>query len=1599
MIRASLKSATLVFAVLLTRPWPSAAQVPVGVPLFGSFSGGPETINNADLNIHWQVPIRQKAGLAPFYYILTYDSAIWYPAGTSGSQYWWTSPNGGWQTLTPLVMGSLTFNQTQGTCHDLSGNIYYFNLYSNFVFIDPGGAVHTAPSSLVISDKTDIDPNCKAGGSGGVSAAEALIKDDYGYTIYASIDTNDFDGTDYYPKATIYTRSGGVFIPTITSYEPNPQTPNFTDNNGNSISVGTSNGTTTFTDTLGTTALAFTLTSPTETTFNYTGGAGAATATVNYTSTYVQTNFGCTGIGEFGPQLWNLVSSITLADGSTYSFGYETTPGDNHSPHYVTGRLTSVTLPTGGTISYKYSGGSNGITCADGSAATLQRSTPDTGSQSWQYAHSENGSAWTTTVTDPQSNATTYYFQQARSSQNLYETERKIYQGSSSSGTLLEDVVTCYNNIPNPCTNASNGDVIALPITQRTALTTLGSLTAETNTNYDSTGYGLPVEVDEYNWGPTITRKTITAYDYNNSCGVTNTYVEAMPCSVTIENGSGGTVASTTYSYDANGNLLSTTSNGLTTSYNYNNNGTVATTTDVNGAQTTYSYTGTGGCNSAFPTSANLPLSLSTSATWDCNGGVVTKTIDANGNPTTYGYNDPLWRVTSITDPTGAQTVITYTPATIEGTLTFNGGSSSVDILANLDGLGRVAVKQQRQSPGSSSFDSVQTRYDALGRAYQVSPPYSASADGSYGGSAWNTTQYDALNRPTNVTDAGGGSVAYTYPPTVAGNDVLMAVGSAPNDANSTKKRQLEYDGLGRLTSVCEITGASGSGACSQNTSATGFFTSYTYDLLNDLTGVSQSGQSRSYSYDPLGRLTSEANPESGATTYAYDAPTSYCTNSSWNAFDPGNMIQKQDANGNVTCYLYDGLHRPAGSYVAAGPAQWGTTGCKSFMYDNTSGYDGFGLPAGVSVSNVVGRMAEAVTTDCAWPPSRSDIRTDEWFSYSARGDKTDVYQATPNSGGYYHVSEQYWPNGALNVLSGIGLPTLTYGADGEGRVSAISASSGGQNPVLGTTYAPGYGLVTGVTLGSQDTDAYTYDVMGRMNSYTYNIGSQSVSGGLTWNPNGTLAKLAITDPIYSTDQQTCNYLYDDLARAASVSCQLEPSGTPNWTQTFSFDPFGNIDKTGNNDGTSFLPTYTTSPPTNQYSSIPGVTGPYYDSNGNVLKDGFHIYTWDADGNPLTIDSIGLTFDAFDRTVEQNAGGSYTQLVYGADGTKLALMNGQTLNKGRVPYPGGGRIIYTSGPSIYRYWHPDWQGSVRVCSYANQTTCGDVAFAPYGEGYSENATPYSFTGQWAATEPDLYDFLYREYHPTQGRWLTPDPAGLAAVNPSNPQSWNRYAYALNIPTTLIDPLGLTTGCFWVEDDTGEHQICTYPGGNGGSGGGPCSKREILPGVHIFRGDCGPPPTPGAGGGGAAGGSGNGSAAANNIDRSRSCFGIFAQTAFQPFATVADTAKQYTGYVATAAIVLQQGGFSLSSIAQTVAANARTAIYVGAVSADQAEAATALVNTGASALSSASASVSSGLATAGELAPPAAVGLLVFFELKGLNAEINAAQNGECGGDK
>jgi len=268
----------------------------------------------------------------------------------------------------------------------------------------------------------------------------------------------------------------------------------------------------------------------------------------------------------------------------------------------------------------------------------------------------------------------------------------------------------------------------------------------------------------------------------------------------------------------------------------------------------------------------------------------------------------------------------------------------------------------------------------------------------------------------------------------------------------------------------------------------------------------------------------------------------------------------------------------------------------------------------------------------------------------------------------------------------------------------------------------------------------------------------------------------------------------------------------------FRRDAFGNINKTGNS---SFNAAY--SSPTNHMTQI-GSSTPTYDSDGNVTNDFLHTYSWNGYGRPTTIDGVGITYDALGRMVEQSRAGVYTQMLYSPTGFLMSLMNGQTYRDSFVPMPAGSATVWSASPSVVYYRHTDWLGSSRLATTSTGTVYSDTAYAPFGEQYANSGTSdLSFTGMDQDTSSNLYDFPAREYG-IQGRWPSPDPAGLDAVDPNNPQSWNRYAYVQNSPLNLIDPLGLDTVpcgdgfCTTVTDPIGSGGS-GFGGGVGGGGGG------------------------------------------------------------------------------------------------------------------------------------------------------------------------------------
>ena len=1413
------------------------AQQPVtGTPPLSSIATGAlDSVDLANLNVHFSIPIFSRPGKGvSLHYSLSYDGLIWSAKSSGGIATWSNATNWGWKGITEASIGYVTYTYTN-QIQRCGGpdDIYAVEKWSDWIYHDSAGTPHPFGGHIQIGD-----------GCGNISYSTAIALDNSGYVLHLPV----INSGDELVTTTVTSRDGLThaipsLVPTGSGTVKDPQ--------NNTLTVTTNGSTTTINDTLspypGPAALTIVGAPPNDVTYTYPAPSQNASVTVHYVQYWVKTCFGVSGIQDYtSTQQVPLIDNITLPDGY-YQFTYESTVtnGSCVANGQTTGRIKSIRLPTGGTITYTY--GNTNTMMADGSPSTF---TWNWGGGTWTYTRAYQNpilpsAQTTTTVAAPDGNKTDFKFS------GIYETERKVWSGDRQ--TLLNYSFRCYNTWNSTDQSACPAGVVSGQVTRvgvynhfNVVATDHSSLYGWTDSHYDT--YGNETSRQDWNFGTGSSnaslRKIVTIY---NTTLCTNNNICDRPASVEVTTDGTTRKAYTTYGYDESPGLLtsvtrwvSSTSPSLLQQYHYNNtDGTLLTATDPNTTQTQYTYNPSV-CNGAFPTSVSVPASgggnITTNYSYDCSGGVVTQVTDvSNGNVSISTlYDDAnFWRPHTVTDQTGKTTTYTY-PAVgqVESVMLFNGNNSTYDFVSTADAYGRPWMQQKRQgpSPDWTTFDTVITGYDTSGRVASVSQPQTCGlADSNCTGHTLyrTTTVYDGAGRPLTVTASDTdtpGTVNYTY----AKNDVLVAVGPQATNEN-LKKRNFEYDLLGRLTSVCEVLGSGASGCGTQQSPpAYGYMTTYGYDALGNLLTVNQSGQTRAYTYDGLSRLLTESNPETAAISYTYDTETTSCNSSS-----KGDMVKKVVGTGSnaVTCFYYDNLHR----VVDAGNGYEGPNAvCRRFRYDNMTPVGT--PPANISTSNRMGRLWEVATDNCG-DIQNHPVLTKEFFTYNARGETTDFYEWTKNLNDFYQVTSTYWDNGLVNTVSGIpGVPTITYTANEGGRPYKVMA--GASQYLISNAAYNAAGQLLNMTYGSGDSDTLNYytDTL-RYKKYDFNFGitQKHVTGDLTWNHNGTLAGLVITDGNDSTKSQTCGYTYDDLSRIATVNCTN--SGQNVFNQVFGYpdavhpndagNAFGNVYKTVPQGGTGFefKPTYAAN---NQYLSIPGVSGTLYDSYGNLINDGAHTYSWDPNwGNMAGVDSTTLTFDGLGRMVEKKDGTTYTQILYGPTGEKLAIMNGATLQKAFIPLLGGAQAIYnTSGLSSYR--HVDWLGSNRLTTSAiTRYALSDTAYAPFGETYnllSSDKSYFSFTGQNQDTAGGIYNFLFREQSPVQGRWLSPDPAGLGAVDISDPQTWNRYAYVRNNPLNAVDPLGLMM-CMFAEDGT---MYC--PGGSGSSGmpDGSDPNRPVLP---------------------------------------------------------------------------------------------------------------------------------------------------------------------------
>jgi len=154
--------------------------------------------------------------------------------------------------------------------------------------------------------------------------------------------------------------------------------------------------------------------------------------------------------------------------------------------------------------------------------------------------------------------------------------------------------------------------------------------------------------------------------------------------------------------------------------------------------------------------------------------------------------------------------------------------------------------------------------------------------------------------------------------------------------------------------------------------------------------------------------------------------------------------------------------------------------------------------------------------------------------------------------------------------------------------------------------------------------------------------------------------------------------------------------------------------------------------------------------------------------------------------VKKEGGGSTTVYVYDAFG-KLA-----------AEYATG-----TTGTLSPEFLTVDHLGSTRLVTDANGAVKRRYDYYPFGgeigagygnrstaPGYASDTFNPKFTGKPRDYESGLgLDYFGARYFSgAQGRFTTVDPSMQSAVL-RNPQSWNRYSYALNNPLRYVDPNG------------------------------------------------------------------------------------------------------------------------------------------------------------------------------------------------------------------
>lgn len=166
------------------------------------------------------------------------------------------------------------------------------------------------------------------------------------------------------------------------------------------------------------------------------------------------------------------------------------------------------------------------------------------------------------------------------------------------------------------------------------------------------------------------------------------------------------------------------------------------------------------------------------------------------------------------------------------------------------------------------------------------------------------------------------------------------------------------------------------------------------------------------------------------------------------------------------------------------------------------------------------------------------------------------------------------------------------------------------------------------------------------------------------------------------------------------------------------------------------------------------------------------------------------SYNAFGQRASKKVHDKTTLFIYDFDGNIIAESTiGESSSAREYFYMGANRLamsdVYNSRTYFY---HNDHLGTPLYMTdpKSDGLTVWEAAYRPFGDAYIKTSVVqnnFRFPGQYYDSETGLHYNYHRYYDPKTGRYMTPDPIGLAGgINP--------FAYCGNDPVNGMDPWGL-----------------------------------------------------------------------------------------------------------------------------------------------------------------------------------------------------------------